>query len=216
MEGVYDGYVSRYLNRRLSDPMARLLARTPVTPNRITVAAFSIAVLSFVSFVLGQNIVAGILAQLSSVVDGADGQLARLKGMSSAFGGFLDAVLDRYADALVVLGLTIWSAANETYPGIWIAGFLAVAGVLCISYTRARIGSGHQHLFDRGIQSLASRDIRMLVIAVGAIIGQGYIVLIIIAALTHLIVLYRLICARRYLAETARSAGTSPRRGRAR
>lgn len=196
---VYDGYVSRYLNRRISEPFARLLAKTPVTPNQVTVAAFGIAVLSLVGFILGHNIVAGLLAQLSSIVDGIDGSLARLKGISSPFGGFLDSVLDRYADILVILGLTLWSLANETYPGITVVGFLAVTGSVCISYTRARIGTSHQHLFDHGLQSVASRDIRLLVIAIGAVIGQGYLCLIAIAALTNITVFYRVACARRFL-----------------
>jgi len=195
---VYDGYVSRYLNRRISEPIARLLVKTPVTPNQVTVAAFGIAVLSLVGFILGQNIIAGLLAQLSSIVDGIDGSLARLKGMFSTFGGFLDSVLDRYADILVILGLTLWSLANETYPGITVVGFLAVTGSVCISYTRALIGT-NQHLFDHGLQSVASRDIRLLVIAIGAVIGQGYLCLIAIAALTNIIVFYRVACARRFL-----------------
>lgn len=119
--------------------------------------------------------------------------------MSSTFGGFLDSVLDRYADILVILGLTLWSLANETYPGITVVGFLAVTGSVCISYTRARIGTSHQHLFDRGLQSVASRDIRLLVIAIGAIIGQGYFCLIAIAALTNITVFYRVSYARRFL-----------------
>ncbi len=95
MEAVYDGYISKHINRKMSEPMARLLAKTRITPNQTTWAAFGIALLSFVSFVLGHNIIAGILVQLSSIVDGIDGSLARLKGMTSEFGGFLDSMLDR-------------------------------------------------------------------------------------------------------------------------
>ncbi len=206
MAAVYDGYISRYLNRRVSDPLARLLVRTPATPNQVSLAAFGIAVGSLVSFIFGLNIIGGLLAQLSSVVDGADGSLARLKGMSSAFGGFLDAILDRYADILIVLGLTLWSAGNETYPGIWLAGFLAATGSISISYTRARVGDYHRRRFDTGLQSLASRDIRLFLIMIGAVIGQAYFCLITIAALTNLVVLYRVLAARRFLG----SAGNGP------
>lgn len=203
---VYDGYVSRYLNRRASDPLARLLVKTPATPNQVSLAAFGIAVGSLVSFVFGLNIVGGLLAQLSSVVDGADGSLARLRGVSSAFGGFLDAILDRYADILIVLGLTLWSASNEAYPGIWLAGLLAATGSVCISYTRARVGGDDRHRFDTGLQSLASRDIRLFLVMIGAVIGQAYFCLITIAALTNLVVLYRVFAARRFLS----SAGNQP------
>ncbi|MFC1908266.1 CDP-alcohol phosphatidyltransferase family protein [Chloroflexota bacterium] len=198
-EAVYDGYVSRYVNRKASEPMARLLARTKITPNQMSWAAFGIAFLSFVSFLLGQNIIAGLLVQLSSIVDGIDGSLARFKGMTSTFGGFLDSVLDRYADILIILGLTVWSWSNETYPAIWLAGFLAAAGTASISYTRARISAEHQHLFDKGFTSLASRDIRLFLIMLGAIIGQAYFCLIVIAVLTNLVVFYRLIFVYGYL-----------------
>ncbi len=201
METVYDGYISKHINRKMSEPMARLLAKTKVTPNQMTWAAFGIALLSFVSFVLGYNIIAGLLVQLSSIVDGIDGSLARLKGMTSEFGGFLDSVLDRYADILIVLGLTLWSLAHETYSGIWLAGMLAITGIICISYTRARINPNHRHLFDTGFKSLASRDIRLFLIMLGAVIGQAYFCLVVIAVLTNLVVFYRLIYMYRYLGQ---------------
>ena len=201
METVYDGYISKHINRKMSEPMARLLAKTQVTPNQMTWAAFGIALLSFVSFILGYNIIAGLLVQLSSIVDGIDGSLARLKGMTSEFGGFLDSVLDRYADILIVLGLTLWSLAHETYPGIWLAGMLAITGIICISYTRARISPNHRHLFDKGFKSLASRDIRLFLIMLGAVIGQAYFCLIVIAVLTNVVVFYRLIYMYRYLGQ---------------
>ena len=201
MEEVYDGYISRHINRKLSEPMVRLLAKTRATPNQITWVSFSIAFLSFISFIFGQNIAAGLLAQLSSIVDGIDGSLARHKGMTSEFGGFLDSVLDRYADILIVLGLTLWSLSYETYSGIWLAGLLAITGIICISYTRARISPNHRHLFDKGFKSLASRDIRLFLIMLGAVIGQAYFCLIVIAALTNMIVVYRLIYMYRYLGQ---------------
>ena len=201
MGAVYDGYISKHINRKISEPMARLLAKTKVTPNQMTWAAFGIALLSFVSFVLGNNIIAGLLVQLSSIVDGIDGSLARLKGMTSEFGGFLDSVLDRYADILIVLGLTLWSLSHETYSGIWLAGLLAITGIICISYTRARISLNHRHLFDKGFKSLASRDIRLFLIMLGAVIGQAYFCLIAIAVLTNVVVFYRLIYMYRYLGQ---------------
>jgi CDP-L-myo-inositol myo-inositolphosphotransferase len=201
METVYDGYISKHINRKMSEPMARLLAKTKVTPNQMTWAAFGIALLSFISFVLGNNIIAGLLVQLSSIVDGIDGSLARLKGMTSEFGGFLDSVLDRYADILIVLGLILWSLSHETYSGIWLAGLLAITGITCISYTRARINPNYRHLFDKGFKSLASRDIRLFLIMLGAVIGQAYFCLVAIAVLTNLVVFYRLIYMYRYLGQ---------------
>jgi len=204
VETIYNGYVSRHINRKMSEPLARLLAKTKVTPNQMTWAAFGIALLSFFSFILGQNIIGGLLVQLSSIVDGIDGSLARLKSMTSEFGGFLDSVLDRYADIFIVLGLTLWSLSHESYPGIWIAGFLAITGTICISYTRARISPNHRRFFDKGLKSLASRDIRLLLIMLGAVIGQAYFCLITIAAITNLVVFYRLIYIYWYIRQGSR------------
>jgi len=199
MAAVYDGYVSRYMNRRISDPIAKLLARTRITPNQVSWAAFCLAALSFLSFIYNWNIAGGLLAQLSSIIDGVDGSLARLKGMSSAFGGFLDSILDRYADILVMLGLTMWSASNEVYSYVWLAGFLSITGTIGVSYSRARISAEFRHYFDRGFLSLASRDIRLFIVMIGAIIGQGYFCLIVIATLTHLMIISRLIFTYRHL-----------------
>ncbi len=212
MSAVYDGYISKYINRKASEPMARLLAKTRLTPNQATWGAFGIALLSCISFILGQNIIGGLLVQLSSIADGIDGSLARLKGMSSIFGGFLDSVLDRYADILIVLGLTLWSLSHESYPGIWLAGFLAIAGIICISYTRARIASEHRHLFDKGLKSLASRDIRLFLIMLGGITGQAYFTLITIAVLTNLVVFYRLIYIYRYLRKESNQPESTPQK----
>ena len=119
--------------------------------------------------------------------------------MSSSFGGFLDSILDRYADILIMLGLTIWSASNEVYPYVWLAGFLSITGTLGVSYSRALISTEFRHYFDRGFLSLASRDIRLFIVMIGAIIGQGYFCLIVIATLTHLIIISRLIFTYRHL-----------------
>ena len=72
MEAVYDGYISKYVNRKASEPLAGLVVKTRITPNQMSWAAFGIALLSFVSFVYGQNIIGGFLVQLSSIVDGIE------------------------------------------------------------------------------------------------------------------------------------------------
>lgn len=204
MDPVYDGFISKHINRKLSEPIARMLARTRLTPNQATWGAFAIAALSFASFVMGYNILGGILAQLSSIADGIDGSLARLKGMSSAFGSFLDSVLDRYADALIVLGMTWWAMSHEGYPLVWLVGFLAIVGTLSVSYTRARVDPEHRLIFDKGLPSIASRDIRLFLIMLGGISGQVYFCLLALAILTNLVVFYRLGYSRRCLSSETR------------
>lgn len=204
----YDGLVSRHLNRRASRPIARLLARTPVTPNQVTLVSLCVAAGSLASFALGSPVAGGLLAQAGSVIDGVDGDLARFAGRGSKFGSFFDAVVDRYSDALVLLGLTIWAASGDALEGAWIAGFAALAGSFVVTYTRARVDESRRTMFDRGVASLASRDVRLLVVMLGALAGgllpgggpaYGVGTLVALAALTNGVVLLRTLVARRAL-----------------
>ena len=175
--------------------MARLLARTPATPNQVSVGAFLIAVGSMAAYIAGVGYLGGILAQISSIVDGADGDLARLKGVASAFGGFFDAVLDRYADSAVLLGLTYW-AAEGNGVGVWSVGFAALAGTFAVAYTRARIETVPGRPFDKGLASAASRDFRLMIVMIGSIAGLGFPTLLVIAILTNSVVALRIWRAR--------------------
>ena len=204
----YDGLVSLHLNRRASRPIARLLARTPVTPNQVTLVSLCVAAGSLASFALGSPIAGGLLAQAGSVIDGVDGDLARFVGRGSKFGSFFDAVVDRYSDALVLLGLTIWAASGDAPEAAWIAGFAALAGSFVVTYTRARVDESRRTMFDRGVASLASRDVRLLVVMLGALAGgllpgggpaYGVGTLVALAALTNGVVLLRTLVARRAL-----------------
>ena len=197
MQTVYDGFVSRHLNRRISRPVARLLCRTPATPNQVSIASLGVALAAFFCFVYGYHIIAALLVQASSIVDGVDGDLARLKQMTSAFGGFLDSILDRYADALIILGLTMWAAGENSHAYVWLTGFWALAGTFTVTYTRARIENVPRNFFDRGVTSAASRDVRLLIVMVGALAGQGFVTLLVLASLTNLVVFVRLLYTRR-------------------
>ena len=199
-QSLKEGLVSRYLNRRLSRPLAALLARTPLTPNHVSFVSFAIALASLWLFFTGYNIWAGVAAQISSIVDGADGDLARIKDMASPFGGFFDAVLDRYADVAILAGLTYWSLEYEarTADSLVLAlGLLAIAGSLMISYSRARAEATLGGAFPGLVGSLASRDARLLVVMVGAIVGQGAATLLILAVATNFVVVWRLAVARK-------------------
>lgn len=201
----YDGIASRYLNRPLSRPAARVLSRTPLTPNAITAAnlAFAFVVAGFVA--LGWNVAGGIGIQLASVSDGIDGELARLKAMTTRFGAVFDAVTDRYADAAMLGGMTVYALRFEDLPRAEVVGVLALAGALTVSFSRARIeaslGAVSQ---DDALFGWASRDVRLLIAATGAVVGQCYWTLMVLAALSCLTVLWRILYLR------VKNIGTAP------
>ena len=196
---MHEGFVSRYLNRRFSRPIARALAHTPVTPNQVSFIAFLMAAGAAALFYYDLNIWAGILVQASSIVDGVDGDLARAKNMASRFGGFFDALLDRYADAVILAGLGYWAfkfqAGADQTTVTFLAG-VAIVGSLMISYSRARAEATFGQPFEGLPGALASRDLRLFVIMIGVIIGQGVATLAVIGVLTNMVVLWRLGVAR--------------------
>ncbi|MEO6043987.1 MAG: CDP-alcohol phosphatidyltransferase family protein [Tepidiformaceae bacterium] len=196
----YDGLVSRYLNRPLSRPAARTLARTPATPNALTATTLLLAVIAAGALAAGWNIAGGIGIQLVSVVDGVDGELARLKNMATRFGAVFDAVTDRYADALLLGGMTVYAVRFEDLPRAEMVGALALAGALIVSYSRARIEADLPEALVGGrldaIFGLASRDVRSLIAAVGAVAGQCYWTLVILAVACALTVAWRLVYLR--------------------
>jgi len=204
----YDGIVSRYLNRPLSRPLARALSGTPVTPNAVTIFTLLLAVATGGMIAGGWNIVGGIGIQVVSVIDGVDGELARLKRLTSRFGAVLDAVTDRYADAVIIGGMTIFAVRFEDQPRPEVIGMLALSGALLVSYSRARIeasllpaaradaSAARSGRFHDSVFGLASRDVRSLIAAVGTVAGQCYWTLIILAAASLLTVAWRLLYLR--------------------
>jgi phosphatidylglycerophosphate synthase len=199
---TYDGLVSRYLNRPLSRPAARAIAMTPVTPNSITAFTLVLACVVGAAVAVGWNVAGGIGIQLVSMIDGVDGELARLKNLASRFGEVFDAVTDRYADAFMLAGMTVYAARFESHPHPETVGMLALAGALIVSYSRARVeadlGSEPALASGRldGVFGLASRDVRLLIAAVGAVAGQCWWTLIVLAAISSLTVAWRLVYLR--------------------
>jgi phosphatidylglycerophosphate synthase len=194
-----DGPVSRYLNRRFSVPIAAMLAHTPVTPNQVSVAAFVVALGALALLASGRNIEAGLLIQASSIVDGVDGDLARAKHAASTFGGLFDAVLDRYADAAIAGGMAWYAFEREDLPAPLVVGFAAVVGFILVSYSRARLETEGGRDVASELLGFASRDVRLLALAIGAALGQCWWTLVVVGALSYGTVAWRLVVARNRL-----------------
>ena len=122
---------------RLFGPIVQALARTPVTPNMITVAGtvgVSAAALSM--FPIGWLFPGAATATVFVFTDMLDGQLARIKGDSGKFGAFLDSTMDRLGDAAVFGGITIWFM--RTNHLLAVVSLFCLACGLCVSYVKAR------------------------------------------------------------------------------
>ncbi len=209
-KGDEDGFVSVRLNRPISTRISARLASTGITPNQITVISFLISLLGAGLLSVGQYAVAlagGLLVQLASIVDGCDGEIARLKQMSSARGAWLDTVLDRYADMAVALAVTFAFAAAHAGPLPWIVGFLAAFGFILASYVTKEFAIRHGRSYPNDAWNrLKRRDLRLLLICLGALISRPFEALALAGILSHVCVVGILIKG------WARSATTDDRK----
>lgn len=104
----HDGLVARYLNKYISVAISSWLADTPITPNQMTLLAFLVAMVgvgvttigSYLGFVVG-----ALLVQIQSILDGCDGELARMRYQSSRIGGWLDTIVDDVIGVFWILAL---------------------------------------------------------------------------------------------------------------
>lgn len=127
---------------RVLTPAGQMLARTPVTPNALTIiGTIGMSAGALTLFPTG-HLFAGVMVCTGFVLtDMLDGTLARIKGTTGRFGAFLDSTMDRIADAAVFAGLAAWflrGGHDRVLAGV--AVFCLVAGAL-VSYAKARAES---------------------------------------------------------------------------
>ena len=124
---------------RLMTPVGEALARTPITPNMVTVTGtVGLAASVLWGYPTGHLFLGTIVATFFVFTDMLDGVLARIKGTSGKFGAFLDSTMDRVADAAVFSGLAAWfvlGGHSRLMAGVSI--FCLVVGAL-VSYVKAR------------------------------------------------------------------------------
>jgi CDP-L-myo-inositol myo-inositolphosphotransferase len=168
LEKPSDGPISRYLNRPISIRLSKYLVKTNVTPNFISFLSFILCCIGAFFFFLGEYaylLGGAILAQASSIIDGCDGEIARLKFQETEYGAWFDAVLDRYADAFLLFGLTYYVyflSGNLLYLFI---GFMAIIGTFMNSYTADKYdGLMKRIIGSKGHYFRMGRDVRVFII----------------------------------------------------
>ncbi|HEV8015391.1 MAG TPA: CDP-alcohol phosphatidyltransferase family protein [Stellaceae bacterium] len=128
---MLDGYRKSTIDR-FWNSLARPLARAGLSPNQVTGIGLVLVLGNCAAYLLHRNdFVFGVGLSVSFAFDALDGAVARLQGTASKFGGYLDAVIDRYQE-IAVYFVIAW------VNGWWIACFLATSGSLLISYNKAR------------------------------------------------------------------------------
>jgi CDP-diacylglycerol---glycerol-3-phosphate 3-phosphatidyltransferase len=128
--------------QRLFRPVIQVLVRTPVTPNMITVAGtVGVCASALALFPIGELFPGAASAAVFVFTDMLDGMLARVKGDSGPYGAFLDSTMDRFGDAAVFGGITIWFIRNPADHVLAVVSLFCLACGLCVSYVKARAQS---------------------------------------------------------------------------
>ena len=188
-KGGQDGFVSQWINRPLSTRLSKYLVQTGVTPNQITVASFLISLIGAGLLAAGGYVVAalgGLLIHAASVIDGCDGEVARLKGIATPRGAWLDTMLDRYADLAITLAIVTAYARHA--PGVLplTVGIVAATGFILASYVTKEFAQRHTLAYPHDLlDRMKHRDLRLLVISAGALVGFPFQALILVAVLSH-------------------------------
>ena len=194
---------------RVLTPVGQVLARTPVTPNALTIlGTVGMSAGALWLFPTGHLFAGVVVCTCFVMTDMLDGTLARIKGTTGKFGAFLDSTMDRVADAAVFGGLAIYFVrGGHDQVLAAVALFCLVAGAL-VSYAKARAES----LGLKCDVGFAERTERLLIglVATGlAGLGVPYVLPIglwLLAAVSAFTFGQRVLAARQSAAEQA-SAG---------
>jgi CDP-L-myo-inositol myo-inositolphosphotransferase len=179
-----DGPISRYLNRPISTRASMALAHLPIHPDVVSVLAFLFALAGAWTLAVGAGVAGGLLVLAASILDGVDGEIARLRIRASAAGALLDGVLDRLGDAVVLGGLALWALDEGGDPGIVvILTVAATAGAMLSMATKDRIAAlAIPPAPERWIGFfLGGRDARLLFVTVFAVLGRPLLAIAVVA-----------------------------------
>ncbi|MEM4211758.1 MAG: NTP transferase domain-containing protein [Nitrososphaerota archaeon] len=165
-----DGLVSRYINRQISTRISLQLYRAGIfiNPDIISLGGFILAILGGLSIIFGHLVIGGLTIQVSSIIDGIDGEIARLFRKSSKRGGIIDLLLDRIADIFIVMAIAISSWPLGVFEGA--LSLLAAANVVLVNYSTQLLQTGGIKI-DALRKIPVTRDVRLLVVALCCIAG---------------------------------------------
>ncbi|MCL0095071.1 CDP-alcohol phosphatidyltransferase family protein [Dehalococcoidia bacterium] len=181
------------LGRLLTEPIVRLIARTGISPNALTITGFLLNALVAGVLAGGYLFLGGFLVLFAGWFDMLDGALARISGKSTRFGTLLDSTVDRFSEAIVFLGLLVFYLARGATLEILLIYF-TIVGSIMVSYVRARA----EGLGLRSEVGLFARPERVILLALGLLPSRIspvalLVVLWILAVGTMITVLHRLI-----------------------
>ena len=176
----------------VAEPVASALLRLHLRPNQLTVLGLGVSAVA--AWALSQEWlrVGAVLLTVAGLFDFFDGALARLAGQVTPFGAFLDSVVDRYSDLIVLLGIVLLFDRTGDRLGLLVT-LAAIVGTMMVSYTKARAQS-------IGVSceiGLMERPERLIGLIAGAAFNVLVPMMIVLAVLTNVTALQRIFYTRR-------------------
>lgn len=177
------------------DPIGAFLNKIGITPNTMTLLGLAGHIGAAYLLARGEMLWGGVVVMIMGPFDALDGTMARLRGKTSRFGGFLDSVIDRYAELFLLGGLLFYYSSQQLWLPV-ILVYVAAAGSVMVSYTRSR-GETANFKVTAG---LMTRVERYIVIVMSLLFNRPIIALWILAILGNLTALQRIWLVRKQAA----------------
>ena len=189
--------------RRLFNPISAAIGRTRISPNTLTILGLLLSLGAAALVWYGYYVTAAIIFTVGSLFDMLDGAVARLAEKVTPMGAFLDSTFDRVGEGVVLTAIALAYARDG---GLWMVGasFATMIGSFLVSYTRARAEA-------LGLEckvGLMTRPERLVLIGLGLLLqrfGVLPVVMYILAVLTALTVLQRILHVRKQFKEAFHS-----------
>jgi CDP-diacylglycerol--glycerol-3-phosphate 3-phosphatidyltransferase len=181
------------------DGIAGFLLGLGVKPNHITLAGLCGNVVAALLIGSGHLVWGGVTAALMGPLDAVDGAMARKLGTPTRFGGFLDSVIDRYDELLLLGGVLVFFTREANTAGIYLT-YAAAAGSVLVSYMRARA----EALGFDGKVGLLTRVERYIILVIGLLLNLTIYSVGIIAVLGNATAIQRLFYVKKQTGENTR------------
>jgi CDP-diacylglycerol--glycerol-3-phosphate 3-phosphatidyltransferase len=193
-----EGWQTHVITAKIGDTLGRVLdaivrgfAAAGINPNFLTFIGFGVNLLAAYLFAYGYFRWAGATIILAGFFDMADGRVARLEGRVTPFGGFYDSVMDRYSDLCLLIGLLIYYGRINRFLYVSLVA-VAMIGSVMVSYSRARA----ENVIPSCKVGFLERPERVVLIIIGALFDRMAPVLWLIAVLSNVTVIHRIVYTR--------------------
>ena len=168
--------------------IVRAFAASRINPNAITVFGFLVTLFAAYLFAYGYFRWAGGMIIVAGLFDMLDGRVARMSNRVTPFGGFFDSVLDRYSDLCLMIGLLVYYGRINRFWYVTLVAIVMIGSVM-VSYARARA----ENLIPSCRVGFLERPERTVLLIIGAMFDRMAPVLWVIAVLSTLTVIHRIV-----------------------